>query len=432
MSSEEFVLAVTRCIRAKEAHQQVAEELTNHLQESKQTWLRKGYSEEEAEQKAVAAMGSASRLGKNMDKIHRPAWDFWLIGIISLLLAASFIPIFLTDFQPQFGTDLTGYYVQHRLLHIVLGIGMIAVLMYFDYRKLQRFSLLLYVSSILLLLFLLFTPNTFINGHAIFQFGPLRLHTWMALPFLVVSLAGFLSERTYNGWLLAGFIILPIVLFTLLSNLSALMLYTAAAAVLFGYSYLPRKVKTGVFAVTGGIGLSMAAFGVYAYHRLLMPYQTERIAAFLNPEGYSDSSGYMILLLKDAMAEAGLFGAKMPSYIPEAHTDYALVQLIHSYGYAAGILVIALLFAVTIRIGWMALNLPQSYGKLLILASVTVYSIQSVYSILMIFGFLPLTGMSLPFISYGLLPMLIHAFLLGMVLSVYRRKLYVTKPMAMT
>ncbi|WJY26818.1 FtsW/RodA/SpoVE family cell cycle protein [Sporosarcina trichiuri] len=430
MSSEAFVQAVTRFIRSKEARRHVAVELQNHLEESKQAWLRNGYPEEEAEQKTVAAMGSASQLGKSMNKIHRPAWDFWLIGIISLLLAAGFLPLFSADFQQQFDSDLTGYFVQHRLLHVGIGVGIIAALIYIDYRKLQRFSLPFYAGAIVLLVCLWLLPATYVNGQAMLQIGPLRLQTWMALPFLVTSMAGFFTAPKWKGWQLAGFTLVPILLFTLLSNLTVLMLYMAVSAVLFGYSYFSRRVKIGVFSAAGGIGLCIAAFGVYAYHRLLAPYQTERITAFLNPESYSDSAGYMILLLKEALAEAGLFGAEMNTYIPEAHTDYALVQLIHSYGYVAGVLVIMLLLAVTIRVAWMARTLPRSFGKLLILASVTVYSMQSLYSILMIFGFLPLTGMSLPFISYGLLPLLIHAFLLGMVLSVYRRKLYVTNSLS--
>ena len=66
--------------------------------------------------------------------------------------------------------------------------------------------------------------------------------------------------------------------------------------------------------------------------------------------------------------------------------------------------------------------MPQSFGKLLVVAAVTLYSVQSIYSIFMVFGLLPLVSIPLPFISYGMTPLLLNAILIGLVLSVYRRK----------
>jgi cell division protein FtsW (lipid II flippase) len=415
MPSKQFLQQVTSYIRSKEARRQVEEELQHHITQSKQAWMNKGYSAKEAEKKAIAEMGSATQLGKSMDKIHKPKWDFWLIGAVVLLMIASFIPILTMDF----GRDMTSYYVVRKSLHIALAAVSIAAIMFFDYRLLQRFSLYIYGIALLLLVILLYMPNVVLQGEAMVQLGPLRLHAWMVLPLLLIAVAGFFSERKWKGWQLTSLSILPIFFFMQLPNLPVTLLYIAVIAVLFSFSYFNRKVKLYVFSVVGGIGIGLLALFVYYYHNILKSYQTERIAAFLNPEQYAD---YMIHQLRQALAEAGLFGAKETIYIPGGHTDFALVQLIQSYGFVAGISVMLVILAVALRILWMNRTMPQSFGKLLVVAAVTLYSVQSIYSIFMVFGLLPLASIPLPFISYGMTPLLLNAILIGLVLSVYRRK----------
>lgn len=427
MSSNQFLQQVTSYIRSKEARIYVGEELKQHLAHSQQVWVKKGYSPEEAEQKAIDEMGSAVQLGKSMDKIHRPKWDFWLIGTVILLIAVSFLAILTTDFSQQFGPGMKRALIENKILHTVLAILGIALIMFVDYRKLQRHSTLIYGMALLLLIGLWLTPNIVMNGVPMFKIGLIRIQAWVALPLLLVAFAGFFTERKWKSWTLIGLFLLPLFLFIMLANLAVMLLFIGVVAVLFSFSYFNRKVKLIVFAVAGGLGFTLFAYSVYAYHYLLMPYQTERIAAFLHPESYADSAGYMMLQLRTALAGAGWFGAETIQHVPEAHTDYVLVQLIQTFGYVGGSIVIFLILAVALRILWTARTLPQSFGKLLVLAAVTLYSCQSMYSILMVFGLLPLTGVPLPFISYGTTPLLLNAFLIGLVLSVYRRKVYMRK-----
>lgn len=427
MSSKQFLQQVTSYVRSKEANRYVEVELQHHLRQSKQAWMNKGYSPKEAEQKAVADMGSASQLGKSLDKIHRPKWDSWLIAAVVMLIVVSFLPILTIDFNKQFGSDMTRYYFEYKVVHSVLAIMLIAILVYFDYRKLQRFSMLIYWIALLLLFVLWFIPNTTINGEDMFVVGSIRIQAWTVLPLLLVGFAGIFTECKWKSWQITGLFILPLYFFTMLPNLTVTLLYITVVAVLFGFSYFSRKSKRNVFLALGGIGLTVLAYSVYAYHHLLVPYQTERIAAFLHPELYADSAGYMMLQLKEILAGSSWFGSGTNYYVPDGHTDYVLVQLIQVYGYVAGIAVIIVIMAIALRILWILRSLPQSFGKLLVLAAVTLYSCQSIYSITMVFGFLPLTSVPLPFISYGITPLLLNAFLIGLVLSVYRRKSYIGK-----
>ena len=127
-----------------------------------------------------------------------------------------------------------------------------------------------------------------------------------------------------------------------------------------------------------------------------------------------------------------MFGVEELLNIPDAHTDYALVQIIQSYGYAVGVAVVLLILAIALRILWIVRIMPRSFGKMLIIAAVTLYSVQCLYSILMVFGYLPIISIPLPFISYGMTPLFLNAILIGLVLSVYRRKGYMSKGILQT
>ena len=207
MPSKQFLKQVTSYIRSKEARSYVEEELQYHLAHSKEAWTAKGYSANEAEEKAIAEMGSASQLGKAMDKIHKPKWDFWLIGAVILLMVASFIPILTTDF----GQGMTSYFIEQKLLHIILATIIIAAIMYFDYQLFQRFSIYVY-SLALLLLFILLTPYP--QGELTYKF--IRLQAWTVLPLLLIALAAFFSERKFKGWQLAILTVIPLYFFLLL------------------------------------------------------------------------------------------------------------------------------------------------------------------------------------------------------------------------
>ena len=424
MSSKQFLWQVTSYIRSKEARGYVEKELQHHLTQSKQAWINKGYSPEEAEQKAIAEMGSATQLGKAMDKIHRPKWDFWLIGAVILLLIASFIPIVTTDFNQQFGQDITRYFLENKMIHIVLAVATIAVIMYVDYRKLQRYSMLIYGVALLLLCILVFMPNIFVNGEAMLKIGPIRIQAWTVLPLLLIAFSGFFANHKWKLWQLVVLFVVPIYFFLMLANLIVTMFYVVIVLMLFSFSAFSRKTKFTVLSVVSAIGIALFGYGVYAYNHLLAPYQVVRIKAFLQPELYED---YPMLQLKAALEGSGWFGAKTIAFVPEAHTDYALVQIIQAYGYSAGIAVIIVMLTIVLRILWMVRTMPRSFGKSLVLAALTLYSAQSIYSIFMVFGLLPLTSVPLPFISYGITPVLLNAFLMGLVLSVYRRKGYIEK-----
>ncbi|MER2047250.1 MAG: FtsW/RodA/SpoVE family cell cycle protein [Solibacillus sp.] len=420
MQSERFLNKVTAFIRSKEAQVHVYDELKRHIEHSKNAWLKKGYTPDEAERKAIDEMGSPSALGKSMDKIHRPKVDWLLISLVAILLGASFIPILTFDSTVIFGADMTNYFIRNKWLHLLCAVLLIAALMYIDYRKLERFSLAIYLGALILLMILNYFPTAMVSGQSYLMVGPIQIQVWTVLPLLLIAWAGFFTQKKFKSWQLIILFVLPLWFILRAPNLTAALIYAGVVTILFYLSDYSLKLKI----LTSVTVVGLIASAVFLMTPQLHHYQLVRIYAFLNPESYATQEGYIYLAIKNALNEAGWFGAETIRYIPEGHTDFALVQLIQEFGYIAGIAVVTVLFAIAIRILWEAKQLTRSYGKMLVIGAVSFYCMQFGYSVAMILGWLPIIGLSLPFISYGFTSLLINSFVIGIALSVYRRKTF--------
>ncbi|ATP41258.1 cell division protein [Solibacillus sp. R5-41] len=418
MNISDFLHAVTSYIRSKEAKVHVRQELKQHIENAKKAWLQKGYTESEAEQKAIAEMGSASQLGKSLNKIHKPKWDWLLISLMAVIFLLSFLPLLaLPEGLGQYNSSIL---IEKKVFHILIGFFLIFSFMLIDYRKLLRFDLYFYATGMAILLFLELFPNQFVNGQAIFVMGPIVVQVWVALPFLLVAWAGFFTRRQWKLWQLLTLFFISC--YPILANpsLAALLIYIIVVAVLFLCSHYTKKQKIVLLSSFFLVGGSLLGFSISQ----AMPYQLDRLNGFISPEKNADGSGYYYLLLERALSEGGWFGANEVLLIPDSHTDFAFVQIVHVYGLAVGLLVASILLLVAIRSIWIARFIQNPFGKMLIIGGVTLYSSQFMYAILIVLGLVPIIAIPIPFISYGMVPVTINAFVIGIILSVYRRKSY--------
>jgi cell division protein FtsW (lipid II flippase) len=404
---KDFLNEVIGQIASKEAKQYVSKELDYHVREAKQAWVKKGLSEEEAEARAIAQMGSPIQLGQQLNKIHRPKVDWLMVMLLGATFFLGFLPLFVLD-----GVDAA-----RKAVMVLIGGAAAWGIMLIDYRKWQKHGWLFYGAGVLLLLFIQFGPNRLINGVPIVKIGPLTIESLMVLPFFFLAWASFFHSRKFKVWQFLLLFAFSCFLFMRIPSVSALYIYGVMAAVMFWWSKWSVKVKA---AVTGaGIGL-IAVYAVAAWP-FLHPYQKERIIGFLNPEKYS--SNYTVLYVKELMASAGWFGGSVgEKAIPDAHTNFVFVSFTYHYGWGLALILVCVLALLAARIVIVSRNIRDSYGRLLLVGASAVYTVQLVSNIAMAFGLFPPTTMSLPFISYGLMPILLNSVLMGVVLSVYRRK----------
>lgn len=312
-----------------------------------------------------------------------------------------------------------GYYSKHKILFVILG-GIIAFgMMMFDFGKLEKKGWLFYGIGIIILFIIRFFSTGIISGTSVIEIGPLTIESLMAVPFLFFAWASFFNDKRLKIWQLGILFFIPCYFIFSLPSISTAYIYGVMVFVMFCWSQFSRMTILSV------IGLIITSFFIISiiFWQASLPYQKIRLLAFLNPEQYADSAGYMILLLKELLAGAGWFGnATKTEFIPEFHADFVFVNLTSYFGWIFAIALVFILSLFIARIIVIARKVQHSYGKLLLIGVVALYSVQLVTNIAMMLGFLPLISMSLPFISYGLMPTIFNSFLIGVVLSVYRRK----------
>ncbi|MEH7306017.1 FtsW/RodA/SpoVE family cell cycle protein [Neobacillus drentensis] len=407
-----FLNEVLAQIKSKEAKKYVADELSYHLKEAKNVWLEKGQTETEAEGKAVEQMGSSIKLGKQLNKLHRPKVDWILVILLMTIFGLGFLPMFSIGIMGE-------YLLASKVVITLIGSASAVGIMLIDYRKLKKQGWLFYSIGVLLLLVLRLFSNTTINGLSLLRIGPLTIESIMSLPFFFLAWASLFSNERLKVWQFILLFCLPIILLLMVPSISTTYIYTIMVFSMVWWSKFSRKIVISIW----GVSVSLFVLVSFISWRFLSFYQKDRLLAFLNPEKYSDGPGFMILRLKELLSKAGWFGSTMnKEFIPEAHTNLVFVSFTYYYGWLFAIALVLILFLFGARIIVITSRIKDSYGKLLLIGAVALYTVQLATNIGMTIGVFPLISMSLPFISYGLMPTLLNTILIGIVLSVYRRK----------
>ena len=410
-----YLNRVTSYIKSKEARIFVRIELTQHIKQTQQAWMSKGLSEEDALQKAIAEMGSPSTLGESMNKIHKPKVDWFLIGLLVTVMVLSFLPLLK---QTMYSNDLL---MERKAIFVVLGIVLAISMMFLDYRKLQKYGYVFFGIGTAILLGVHVFRTGYMGGQPLFVIGSLRIESSMAIPFYVIAWATLFHNRT-NLLMCIGLFFTSLFLFAFNGQTVTLVMYSMLVAVLFWYSPFSKKVKL----LVTGIGVTFGSAMLLFLWKTTRPYQISRITALFNPEERENGFGTFYAILENAVSQAKWIGANDSIAVPEPHTDFVLASVIQSYGFVPAIVLITLLALCSMRLLMIVLRVRDPYARLLLVGGVTLFGGQFVYHVGMTFGYLPIVAMPLPFISYGLMPTMLGTFIVGIALSVWRRKsLYV-------
>ena len=183
MQIKEYIDNVCNQIRYKPIRNEIAEELTNHLEECKENYIQDGMKETEAELNAVKQMGNAEKVGQQLNKIHRPKLDVKLLLIIGIVLFFSILvaltranslncDIIELNGMSNYETEQTQ--MSKYFIGLLLGVGSSILIYFFDYRKLNKISNYLYIGATLSLVLL--------------------SSVTLALPLYVLSFVSFLQE----------------------------------------------------------------------------------------------------------------------------------------------------------------------------------------------------------------------------------------------
>jgi rod shape determining protein RodA len=358
------------------------------------------------------------------------SWDWLLIGVTCALAAGGTLLVWAATEPSLRAAGLDPHtYLKKAMLWAALGLVLMFVTSSIDYRRIRRATPVLYGLSVLLLLAVLAVGRS-VNG----------AKAWIALPGgfqvepsefaklgLILSAAWLLSRRQAgrarlrDAGLAAGAAV-PLV--ALVEREPALGVMFVLVFTLAGLVVLSGLRLYWVLGLLGGA--AGAAYGVGRLH-LLKGYQLTRLTAFLHPEQNLAGAGYNGLQARIAIGSGGMFGQGLfhgtftgGNFVPSVQTDFIFTVAGEELGFVGCAVIVTLLGVVVFRAIRAAALADDMFGMLAASGIAVWFAFQSFVNIGMTIGIMPITGLPLPFVSYGGSAIFADMIAIGLLNSVRR------------
>lgn len=362
------------------------------------------------------------RKDKSTLKLQKRRLDFPLLIITIILIVFGLIILYdasVVQGLKDFGDSL--YYIRQQLIWVSLGIASMIFFTQFDFRKLKLYSWPLILLSFLLLL-AVFLPSLGVSGggaHRWLKVGAITIQ-----PAEIIKLTGviFLAAAFEKRSRLLPFLILvslvTIITALLQKDLGSSIVFVATATLLYFASGAPFwQIILSLPAGVVGLVILIVTSG----------YRSKRILAFLDP--FSDPQGfsYHISQVLIALGSGGLFGLGLGhsrqkfEYIPQVSTDSIFGIVGEELGFLGSIFLVGLFIFLIIRGFKIAQDCQDNFGKSLALGLTSWLGIQVVINLSSMTALLPLTGVPLPFISYGGSALVANLTAVGILLNISRQ-----------
>lgn len=380
---------------------------------------------------------SKNKKVRKFSKFANNQLDFILLIVVILLLSLGLIMV-LSASSPtslaETGDDSYSYFRKQAIFAVV---GVIAMLFIskIDYRFWKKFYKIAYWVSIILLLMVLIPGIGVSSGGASrwikilgVQFQPSEL----AKIGLIIFYASYLTDHKdelkgfYTGFIKPFLYLVPVILILILiqDHLSATIIIVAVVGImmLMAGSRLKYFLTAGTAAGVAGA----AALYLMAKFTSKGAFRLARITSFLNPWADKQGDGWQVIQSLYAIGSGGLFGVGLGQskqkylYISEPHTDFIFAVLAEELGFVGCAVVIAL-FCVFIWRGVLtAMKAPDMFGSLVAIGITSLIGLQAIINIAVVTSSMPVTGMPLPFFSYGVTSLLILLCSVGVLLNISR------------
>lgn len=356
--------------------------------------------------------------------------DYILLGAIFLLTITSLLILFSLTWQGQAGFNESLIF-KKQLLFFIIGFLLMLAFSFIDYRILYNYNTLFYFLALVLLVALLIVGSR-IRGAVswfrlgVFGFEPVEL----AKLAVIIMMAKYLDIYAYR-----------------LHSLKYIISSAVPVIALMGLTFIQPDL--GSFLIIGAIWIGMITIsGIKKKHLLLIlsvivigallawvfvlkDYQKVRISSFLSPDKDPLGAGYNLIQSMIAVGSGGAWGYGLGQgsqsqlrFLPEEHTDFIFAVIAQDWGFL-GVTLLMVTFAVLLyRIVRITVSSKNYFGRMIGVGSILMILFQLIVNSGMNIGILPITGIPLPFVSYGGSALLTLFILMGIIQSVHINNRY--------
>lgn len=350
-------------------------------------------------------------------------FDWLLLGILLAIATLGVVQIYSTTA----GTKFAGAHLR-QIYWILLGLALLFFVCLYDYRSLLNYAPWLYLAVLILLVATLVMGVEISGARRWLRIGGINFQiSEVAKLAIILLLARFFGgpQEGKLSWADLGKVAvatsLPAALIAWQPDLgTALALVPAVLVMLFVAGLRLRYFA--VLLLAGVVSLPIA-------WQYLKPYQKERIATFLEPEQDPQRSGYQVLQSRIAVGSGQLWGKGIAQgtqtqlrFLPVPHTDFIFAAYAEEHGFFGVLLGLLLYFVAVIRLMQNAQMAPDAAGMFLIAGIAGVFLFQILVNVGMVVGYLPVTGIPLPLMSYGGSSAMFAFLAVGLVNSVRVRR----------
>jgi rod shape determining protein RodA len=353
-------------------------------------------------------------------------FDWMLLGLVLALCTISIFEIYSATMH----TKYSGFHTK-QLYWIMGGIVAMFVMSKIDYHKLLDVVWYLYGFFLLALIAVKLFGHKALGGKRWIKMGPISFQPseWFKLVLIVLMALYFANlggkrltwPDIFKAIALAG---LPMLLVLAQPDLGTALTYMPillAGLFLGGISWKQA-------AILGTVGI-VAIGGVWTSGKVLKPYQKARLTSFLDPDNDPKGSGYQVKQSLIAVGSGGIWGKgaeqgtqTQGDFLPIPHADFIFAALSEEHGFIGAFLVLLLYFVILMRLIQNAQTAADMPGALLVMGVVAVLTFQIAVNVGMVIGFMPVTGIPLPLMSYGGSSVLFTFLALGVVMNVRMRR----------
>lgn len=353
-------------------------------------------------------------------------FDWSVLTAALLLIVCGILLVFSANYNAEsiFFRNLFLRQIYWSLISLVLFSLIISI----DYHHIVRYGLPLYILNNLLLIYLLLKGDTRANVNRWISIMGISIQpSEFAKIILILILAGYLSRREkeeIKAREIASILILlaiPLILVVKQPDLgSALVLMPIFVIMLMSSE---ASIKWLIFL----IGSGLAALPLAWYY--LKPYQLNRLLSFIKPNLDPLGIGYQVLQAKIAVGAGQVFGQgfllgtqSQLHFIPQHHTDFIFSVLAEEWGFLGCLIILVLFLFVILKGIDFALNAKDRLGRVTAMGIVAMFTFHVITNIGMVIGLLPVTGIPLPFLSYGGTSLIANMVALGLLLNIRMRR----------
>lgn len=362
---------------------------------------------------------------------RRSQVDYLLLTVVMALLAIGTVVVFSASAAVAYKTFGSPYYfLERQLIWALIGLGAMVFASRIDYWRYRRLILPLFAATVVLL-GLVLIPGVGVNilgASRWLTLGPLQLQpselAKMAMIFLFSRLFTLHQEQLGDFWRgVVPHLLLASVVFGLIVAEPDLGTTIAIAGTFFVMLFVAGARIRHLVAL-GGMGLAAVAAAVMA-----APYRLQRVLAFVDPWKHPQGSGFHTIQSLLALGSGGILGVGLGysrqalGYLPEAFTDFAFAILGEELGLVGTLTVVCLFLVVAWRGYRIAMRSPDLFASLVATGVTTMISLQAAINIGVVTGSLPVTGITLPFISYGGSSLVLSLAGVGVLLNISRHVL---------